>query len=355
VVFGGYGLYYDRSYWNSLLDEQFRRQYGVYTVDFRPTAAACAAEADATIRQRCTTWDPRYLDPAQLRTLSGSIGIPEVFLVKNDLRPPSTQQFSGGVRQRVGPLLVTASYNGVRGRNYMNFIRGAYTIGTPGAARQNYAAVFISDDRVKTWYDALQLQVEKPLRGGTRWGGQIAYTLGKATEQGQSQDLFWGFDERFPTVADRPRLQAPGDQRHKIVANAVVRLPLDINLSTIVNLGTGITVNATDQTLGTAVFQQRNYIFTPPSRSFLGVGHVFASQQVDLRAEKAVRVRGGNRVSVLADLFNAFNNKNYGCFNTTIPVAGQTNPNYGTPGCAGLGTRLQLGVRYGYGAAAGRR
>jgi hypothetical protein len=320
----------------------------VYTVDFRTTAAACAAETDATIRQRCTVWDPKYLDPAQLRTLSGSIGIPEVFLVKNDLVPPSTRQFSAGVRQTWGPVLITASYNGVRGRNYMNFIRGAYTIGTPGAARQNYAAVFLSDDRVKTWYDAMQLQVEKPLRGASRWGGQIAYTLGKATEQGQSTDLFWGFDERFPTVADRPRLQSPGDQRHKIIANGVVRLPADIMFSSIVTLGTGITVNGTDQTNGTAVFQQRTYIFTPPSRPFLGIGHVFATNQVDLRAEKGFRVGGGNRVSVIADLFNAFNNKNYGCFNTTIPVAGQTNANYGTPGCAGLGTRLQLGARYGF-------
>lgn len=348
VLFGGYGLYYDRDVWNNLLDEQFRRQYGVYTVDFRTSAAACAAETDATIRQRCTAWDPRYLDPAQLRTLSGSIGIPEVFLVKNDLKPPSTQQYSAGVRQTVGAYLVTASYNGVRGRNYMNFIRGAYTIGTPGAARQNYAAVFLSDDRVKTWYDALQLQVERPLRATTRWGGSVAYTLAKITEQGQSTDLFWGFDERFPTVADRPRRQAPGDQRHKVVANAVVRLPADITFSTIMNFGSGITVNATDQTNGTATFQQQIYTYTPPSRPFLGIGHVFATNQVDLRGEKAVRVGGGNSLSVVADLFNAFNNKNYGCFNTTIPVAGQTNANYGTPGCAGLGTRLQLGVRYGF-------
>jgi outer membrane receptor protein involved in Fe transport len=351
VLFGGFGLYYDRDVWNNLLDEQFRRQYGVYTVDFRSSAAACAAETDATIRGRCTAWDPRYLDPAQLRTLSGSVGIPEVFLVKNNLVPPSTRQYSGGVRQTWGPVLITASYNGVRGRNYMNFIRGAYTIGTPGAARQNYAAVFLTDDRVRTWYDAMQLQVEKPLRGRSRWGGQIAYTLSKSTEQGQSTDLFWGFDERYPTVADRPRLQAPGDQRHTVVANAVLRLPADITFSTIVNLGSGIAVNAIDQTNGTAVFQQRNYIFTPPTRPFLGLGHVFATQEVNMRAEKAVRVGGGNRVSIVADLFNAFNNKNYGCFNTTIPVAGQTNSAYGTPGCAGLGTRLQLGARYGYSRA----
>ena len=345
VLFGGYGLYYDRNYWNSLLDEQFRRQYGVYTVDFRASAAACAAEGDATVRARCTTWDDRYLDPDQLRTLSGSVGVPEVFLVANDLRPPSTQQYSGGVRQAVGPALVTLTYNGVRGRNYMNFVRGAYAIGGT-AARRNYAAVFLTDDRVKTWYDAVQVQVEKPMTGDTRWGGGIAYTLGKSEQQGNSTDLFWGFDERYPTVADRPRLRAPGDQRHKIVANGVFRLPADLMLSAIVNLGSGITVNARDERAGTGAFQALTYTYTPPSKPFLGIGHVFSTQQVDLRAEKPLTLSGGQNLSLIVDLFNAFNNANYGCYNTTLQAT--PNPNYGTPGCAGLGWRLQFGARYNY-------
>jgi hypothetical protein len=254
---------------------------------------------------------------------------------------------------------VTLTYNGVRGRNYMNFIRGAYTIGTPGAARQNYGAVFLTDDRVRTWYDAVQVQVDKPLRQTTKWGGSVAYTLGRAEEQGQSTDLFWGFDEKYPTVADRPRRRAPGDQRHKIVANGVFRLPADIVFSSIVNLATGVTENAIDNSNGTGQFQQQIYTFTPSNRPFLGVGHVFAFQQVDMRAEKALRFASGQSVSIVADLFNAFNNANYGCFNTTIPVRGQTNAAYGTPGCAGLGTRLQLGLRYAFrgtevGATGGR-
>ncbi|HEU4630361.1 MAG TPA: TonB-dependent receptor [Gemmatimonadaceae bacterium] len=339
VLFGGYGVYYDRNYWNTLLDEQFRRQYGVYNVQFRSSEAECATTSSPAT---CTVWDERYFDPAQLRQLAGSIGLPEVFMVANDLKPPHTEQFSAGIRQTVGPTLITLSYNGVRGHNYMNFVRGAYAIGG------NYAAVFVTDDRVKTWYDALQFQIEKPFVGDTRWGGAIAYTLGRAEEQGQSTDLFWGFDERYPTVADRPRLRAPGDQRHKIVANGVFRLPAGLIVSTIINLGSGITVNATDETLGTEPYQRRTYTFTPPSRPFLGIGHVFATQEVDLRVEKPLRLGNGQDLSLVADIFNLFNNANYGCFNTTIPVGGNPGPNYGTPGCAGLGWRLQLGARYNY-------
>ncbi|HEX5831932.1 MAG TPA: hypothetical protein VFY16_13210, partial [Gemmatimonadaceae bacterium] len=252
---------------------------------------------------------------------------------------------SAGVRQQVGQFQITASYNGVRGKSYMNFVRASQD----NSLGPNYRQLFVTDDRVKTWYDALQLQIEKPLTTVTRWGGGIAYTLGRSEEQGQSTDLFWGFDAAFPTVGDRPRRRAPGDQRHNIVANGVFRLPYEVTFSTIVSLGSGITVNATDASAGFGVGNERIYTFTPPGKPFLGIGHVFATNSVDLRMEKAFNVAGGNSVSLVADVFNAFNNANNGCFNTTInPTSGAPNPNYGNAGCAGLGRRLQLGLRYGY-------
>ena len=339
VVFGGWGIYYDRNYWNTLFDEQYRRQFRVLTVAFRDE---CGAGSPAN----CAVWNDRYFDPAQLRTLSGSSGVPEVFLVANDLTPPRTMQMSGGIRQSLGPTQLTLSYNGVRGKNYMNYVRA-----TPwGGLGPNYAQAFVTDDRVRTWYDALQLQLQRPLVGDARWGGGIAYTLARSEEQGQSTDLFWGFDDRYPTVGDRPRLRAPGDQRHSVVINAVARLPYDVMLSGIASMGTGISVNATDASRGFETGNQVTYVFTPPTRPFLGIGHVFASQTLDLRAEKVLQVPGGQSVSVLVDVFNSLNNANYGCFNTTINPVNDPNPNYGKPGCAGLGRRLQVGLRYGYNA-----
>ena len=229
MLFGGYGIYYDRNYWNTLLDEQFRRQFKVLTVAFRDS---CPAGSPAN----CAVWDPKYFDPAQLRTLAGSAGLPEVFLIANDLKPPRSHQFSAGVRQTLGEALLTLSYNGIRGKNGMNFVRA-----TPwGGLGPNYAQAFIADDRVKTWYDAMQLQIDRPLRASTNWGGALAYTLSRAQEQGQSTDIFWPFDERFPTVGDLPRRRAPGNQTHTIVANAMWRLPYEFRFSSIVNLGSGI-------------------------------------------------------------------------------------------------------------------
>ena len=124
-----------------------------------------------------------------------------------------------------------------------------------------------------------------------------------------------------------------------------MRATWEIYLSTIINLGSGQTVNASDNTNGSEFGQQVSYVYSPPTKPFLGIGHVFAYQNVDLRLEKAFTMASAQRISVVVDLFNTFNNANYGCYNTTIE--NPPNPNYNTPGCAGLGRRLQLGLRYG--------
>jgi hypothetical protein len=339
VLFGGAGLYFDRNYWNTLFDEQFRRQFQVITIDFRNNCAGAT---------NCAAWNPSYYDPNALRALGSAVGRPEVFLVANDMVPPRTLQFSGGVRRSIGPDLLTVSYNALRGRNFMNFIRGSPW----GGGGIPYNTVFVADDRVKTWFDALEVQYQRSLADNRRWGGGLAYTLSKSTEQGQSQDLFWGFDNRYPTVGDRPRLVAPGDQRHSIVANGIVRLPYEFLFSTIVNLGSGIAVNATDASQGFATGQQRTYTFQPPTRAFLGIGHVFGYQNLDVRLQKDITFASAQTAAVVLDLFNALNSHNFGCYNTTInppnPPANNSNINYGTPGCAGLGRRLQVGIRYGF-------
>jgi hypothetical protein len=336
VIFGGGGLYYDRNYWNTLFDEQFRRQYAQIRMSFQPTCAPGATN--------CAVWNPSYYDPDALRALALTAGEPEVFLVKNDMLPPRTLQMSVGVRQDIGGQRVTLSYNGLRGENFMNYIRGSPWGGGPALP---YNTVFIADDRVKTWYDALQLQIQRPIQADTWWGGGIAYTLAKSEEQGQSQDIFWGFDDRYPTVADRPRLVAPGDQRHAIAANAIFKLPADFMFSTIVNLGSGIAVNANDNSRGFGVGERRTYVFQPPTRPFLGIGNVFATQNMDIRLEKAFTLAQRSNASLLVDVFNVFNSDNFGCYSTDINPPSNPNLSFGRPDCAGLGRRMQLGLRYG--------
>ncbi len=338
VVFGGGGIYYDRQNWNTFFDEQFRRQYGQYTVSFVTPPATC------TTTVGCTAWNPGYLsNPASLRSLVGTTGVPEVFLVANDLRQPRTTQASFGVRQAVGPARVTLSYNGVFGRNITNYVRAS---GNNGLG-PNYSTAFVTDDRVRTRYNALQLQVERDLTPDARFGGSLAYTFAKAEQQGNASDIFWFFDNRYPTVSDLPWRASTGDQRHQIVANALVRIPGQVLLSTIVTLGTGIVQSATNSSQGTGVYQRFTYPYRPPTRPFLGIGRVFATQNLDLRLTKELPIPSGQRVGVSVDLYNALNSENFGCFNGDIPAPGQVNANYNRPTCAALGRRIQVGLTYG--------
>jgi hypothetical protein len=130
------------------------------------------------------------------------------------------------------------------------------------------------------------------------------------------------------------------------------RLPYDFLFSSIVNLGTGITVNATDASLGFATGQQRTYTFRPPTRPFLGIGHVFGYQNLDVRLQKNIDFASMQTAAIVLDLYNALNSHNFGCYNTTInppnPPQNNSNVNYGKPTCAGLGRRLQVGIRYGF-------
>ena len=113
-------------------------------------------------------------------------------------------------------------------------------------------------------------------------------------------------------------------------------------------LGSGLTVNATVASNGFDFGRQKRYVYSPPTKPFLGFGHVFNTQNMDLRLEKGFTVASGQTVSVIADLFNAFNTANFGCYDAQInPTSGSPNANYNKPGCAALGRRLQLGACYG--------
>jgi hypothetical protein len=115
-----------------------------------------------------------------------------------------------------------------------------------------------------------------------------------------------------------------------------------------VSLGSGLTINGTDASRGWDITNQRTYIFQPPTKPFLGIGHVFNTQNLDARLEKAFVLATGQNVSVVFDLFNALNTANFGCYDVTIfPTTGSPNANYGQPTCAALGRRFQLGLRYG--------
>jgi outer membrane receptor protein involved in Fe transport len=342
IAFGGWGRYYDRVLYNYTLDERFRLQYAVRT--FRFSADGAPRDGNETI-----VWDPSYLSVAGLNGLiaRGVAPNPEVFLLDNETRPPVSDQFSLGVRQRLGAMTLSASYSGVRSRNGFTFLfgnrrpDGNCCQGIPG-----FSNILISSDAKRAWYDALFFQVDKPLGGEhLRYGFSLTYTLGRAEQNGG--DLF-SLD--FPTVADYPRYPTANDERHRVVTTGIVALPKDVFLSTLITLGSGTPYNLDDQRLGGGI-NERRFLRNgarPEQFDFI-IPNAWAYRSVDFRAEKQFRIGGTRRISVAFEGVNVFSFDNFSDYDGFLPTPPNTNPMSGRPrNVLDPGRRLQFGLRYGF-------
>ncbi len=313
VIFGGFGRYYDRNNFNNTVDEISRRLNPTGTFFF---------SRDGLPRQGQSTviWNPSYLTRDGLLALAASSnqGLPQLFAVKNDAKPPVNDQFSLGIRQRLGhgwEASLTASY--IRGRNgYTNLWGTRKNNGTGDCcdsallakiAALGYSQVLIGYDGLDTRYKALYFTLDKNYSKASGWGFNLAYTFSKGEQNGG--DLF-SLDGVTPDAYGwRPRA---GDERHRLVLSGIVDLPWGFQFSTLSTFGSGQAYqvfDATNQnTTGarlTAAYPEKNCI-----------KGLFAFCEVNLTLEKHVRIGifGKDQIALAVDVLNAFNNKNFSGF-----------------------------------------
>jgi outer membrane receptor protein involved in Fe transport len=332
VVFGGYGRYYDRVFYNAGLDEKFRLQWGVRT--FRFSLDGAPRNGQSTI-----VWQPSFQSKAALDGLiaNGVAPNPEVFLIDNDTKPPVSDQFNVGVRSSVRGILFTTNYAGIRARNGMTFLfgnrrpDGTCCLGIPG-----FSNILASSDAKKNWFDAVYVTAERPF--DTHWGFRVNYTLGKADAIGG--DLF-SLDYR--RVEDYPRHPSSTDERHHLVLTGIFGLPGSFIVSTFTTLASGLGYTIVDNSLGSGIDQRKVLLNAgrPPD--------TFNNKSVDLRVERIFRLPQRQTASVALEGFNIFNTTNFGCYDGDIPVT-SVNTNFGKPSCTvdNSSRRLQFGLRYAF-------
>ncbi len=313
VIFGGAGRYYDRNNFNNTVDELSRtiNPIGV----FRFSRNGLPRSGQPTI-----VWNPSYLTRDGLLALRASAagsGLPELFAVKNDAKPPVNDQFSLGVRQRFGVFeaSVTGSYQ--RGRNgYTNLFATRQNNGqgnccnTAPVIPYGYANVLIGYDGLDTRYKALYFTLDKNYTKSSGWGLNIAYTLSKAEQNGG--DLF-SLDGVTPDAYGwRPKA---GDERHRIVLSGMVDLPLGFRFSTLTTLGSGAAYQVTDASNGFDTGALKLTAAYPQTNCIKGL---FAYCEVNLSLAHDFKVFGTGNVEAAVDVLNAFNNKNFKDFDTFI-------------------------------------
>lgn len=372
VLFGGGGLYYDRIPQSILLDEQLRSQRPNYLFRFSPTGT----EEENTI-----AWDDSYLSRQGLLGLleSGQAGLPELFLIKNDQKPPRSVQASLGIRHAIGAYQLSLTGTMSEGENYFKYIWGHrnpadFSLQWGEMAERGFANIILSTDEGKTRYRALMLGISRPMVGDSRWGGDINYTLSK-TEANHYQDVEDPFAlDYIPGHEIFGFNWIPGrfDERHRVVANLMVRLPLAIRASTILTLGSGV-----PYTLSTgcpdpnevAEFCENQpkppapvpgFMANPegkgprserPDGKWFGPFGRWAYRNVDLRLQKDLPFGESQRMEITFDVYNVFNFTNFNYDNFEYNLRWDTNQGQGPfreriPFQTFNARRAQIGLRY---------
>ncbi|MBA3658241.1 MAG: TonB-dependent receptor [Gemmatimonadales bacterium] len=331
-LFAAVGVFYDRIGFNSLVDETYRRQHPSHFFNFSSDGG------NGTI-----AWDPTYLSRAGLASILGFGLTPpqEVFLLPNNLKPPKSYQFSGGVRHNFGTIATSLVYTGIRGRNgfsyeWANVALDPATNDCCQSVATPYQNVLVGNNSVRNWYDGVEARVDRPYHrsGEFGWGAGIAYTLSWASTEGGALFSFptitAGFNRRHPIDDDR---------RHRVVVNWVADLPFvfGIQFSGLATVASGTPYRKVSFVGGTGT-----------ERVNLGFEHTPPFRNIDLRVRKDLPDFGGTRLGITGDLFNALNTQNLGCFQETFRNGdGSPNPNFAHATCVTSDPRrFQLGFQY---------
>jgi Carboxypeptidase regulatory-like domain/TonB dependent receptor-like, beta-barrel len=333
TLFGGWGIFYDRNYFDMAVDEDLKLTNPTYTVLFAPQGQAPSAGE--------VPWSNTYLttNPAVLTPLvtGGQASGKEAWLIANNVKPPKTYQWNLGVRHVFfGDVLTSVTYAGARGvdgltLNWANFgLNPNGSCCTGGSPFHGFSNIIYSTNSVKTWYDALEVQIDRSYRrtGRIGWGAGIAYTYALREVQGVDN---LGDEFAFPYTGAIPK-HPLNDEKSHVVVNWVTDVPYawGIKFSGLITLGTGPRYDIGSRFNLGAAPPNNVYIpggFTPPHYSFI-IPKAWAYRDVDVRLEKDFPSVNGNMVGVTLDVFNVFNYKNYG-YNVSNTGVGTVN--YGVP------------------------
>jgi hypothetical protein len=336
VLFGGYGRYYDRALFRSAAEETLFAQFRSGELLFSQTGQP-RPDGRPTIQ-----FQPEFLTEEGFEALLASLaadptspGTSELRVIPNDLKTPYTDQFSIGVRQRLGIFRTSLTYNHTIGKNQIGYapLNRSAAVNADGffdfiPLINGFSNAVAAFNTRETKYDAVFVTADKPYSESSGWGGGLAYTL---VLRSKGRGFEFNFDN--PNIGEQSFVPNAGNERHRAVLNGIVDLPLGFRASGLVVYGSGAPFFVIDALDG---FQ--------PDRIRLGhFENVRDFLQVDLRLQKIFRLFGDREFSLSAEVFNLFNRANFGGAEGFICCDG--NPNFGRPtSLAGPPRSFQFGV-----------
>jgi outer membrane receptor protein involved in Fe transport len=259
VFFGGYARAYNRNQFATLALETTKIALNGNPEVYFPSAQTqdafgpCATAADINPANHCYAFDPSYLTPTGLAGFQTDPTSHEVDLLHNNIKTPYSDQFSLGMRNKIGEwnTQVSASYiesfDNIVGRLGNRYSDGAYFHngsqwggqGVPGVG-----GLILWDNGTKDHLWQLGVGAQKPYTKTSGWSATFSYTLsvGKQNNLAGGSNPYQINNNQYlfdlPYANEYPTIQATAVPRHRIVATYTRDLFWGISGATKVELAT---------------------------------------------------------------------------------------------------------------------
>ena len=240
VFFGGYARAYNRNQFRTLALEATKVALNGNPEVFFPSPQTrdsfgpCFTAADVNSANHCYALNPAYLTPAGLAGFQTGGSSNEVDLLNNHLKTPHSDQFTLGIRNKLGDwntqatLSYIESFDAIVGHLGNRYSNGAFykngcqwcgSVGVPG-----FGNTVLWDNSGKDRLFQIGLGAQKPYTKQSGWSATISYTFSAASRtiwrgdqiRTRSHNNEYIFDVPFPSQL--PLLRATAVPRHRIVA-----------------------------------------------------------------------------------------------------------------------------------------
>jgi hypothetical protein len=302
-------------------------------------------------------WNPVYLNGlTNLQSLvAATTAGQEVDMMNNHLKAPYSDQFSIGMRNRVGEW--NTSLTVARILSYDGFV---FTLGNRypnGAFFQNgnqpfnnsipgFGNLILGNNGIETRTTQVLVSVEKPYTAPSGWGTTLAYTF---TDAFDNRDITQHYALDEATIQQYPFIRNNDISVHRFVGTGTVRGPWD-------------TTVAAKLTLASPIPNADVAFYLPPGKYFptgssgtpvsIAPPNFFGYRELDLQLSKDFALPGSLSLYVRLDFLNVFNWYNFSDYNTNYGSSGvlPRNPVTYNPTGNILGVprtlKAQLGMRF---------
>ncbi|MEI8296698.1 MAG: TonB-dependent receptor [Pseudomonadota bacterium] len=315
VLFGGYGRSYDRDLFDYLQLENNKGALPQYTVAFQSPQFGGACYPGVP----CFAWDPSYLGGAQSLGPLAAGAAPETDLLPNNIKVPFSDQFSIGIRNRVGQWNTSATLSYVHSKNGFVFSWGnremigaqaaAYNYGyTSGNGIPGLGLMILGDNGAETKTKQLLLSVEKPYTPESGWGMSAAFTYSDATLNRGISDHY---SSEYPNIRDYPFITSNAVPKARLVMTGSINGPWGTVLGAKLTLAT-----PTPLVYDANLDVQGDYSWwRPVSKTPTGT---LGYRDFDVQITKNFDLPRGQVFYVRADALNLFNSFNPDSFNIDV-------------------------------------